>query len=291
MDNIRQIAEWMADTMKRQGGCYMATFTSTAVRICQASRQNGLDIAGAKFSVTGEPVTEAKRKEIEAVGASACPHFVFTEAGYVGIGCFNPHGADDVHFLKDSFALIQHPRPVPHAEASVDAFLFTSLLPSGPKVLLNVESGDYGIVESRSCGCKFDELGLTEHIHTIRGFDKLTSAGMTFIGTDLLRIIDETLPARFGGSSTDYQMVEEEDSGGHTSMTILVSPDVGSIDETELIQTVLAEIGKGQDSNKLMAQFWAESNTLRVKRIRPLTTSRGKILPLHIQKMGKGKST
>jgi len=114
---------------------------------------------------------------------------------------------------------------------------------------------------------------------------------MTFIGTDLLRIIDETLPARFGGSSTDYQMVEEEDSGGHTSMTILVCPDVGSIDETELIQTVLAEIGKGQDSNKLMAQFWAESNTLRVKRIRPLATARGKILPLHIQKMGKGKST
>jgi len=287
MDNTHQIAKWMADTIKRQGGCYMATFTSTAVRICHASRQNGLDISGAKFSVTGEPITEAKRKEIEAVGASVCPHFVFTEAGYVGIGCFSPFEADDVHFLKDSFALIQHRRQVPHAGASVDAFLFTSLLLSGPKVLLNVESGDYGVVETRSCGCKFEELGLTEHIHHIRGFDKLTSAGMTFIGTDLLRIMDHVLPARFGGSSTDYQIVEEEDSKGHTSMNILVSPDVGSIDEKELIHTVLAELGRGQDSNRLMAEVWAESNTLRVKRIRPLATARGKILPLHIQKLGR----
>jgi hypothetical protein len=290
MDNIRTIAEWMADTIKHQGGCYMATFTSTAVRICQASRENGLDIAGTKFSVTGEPITEAKRKEIESVGASVCPHFVFTEAGYVALGCFSPSTADDVHFLKDSFALIQHRRQVPHAGVSVNAFLFTSLLPSGPKVLLNVESGDYGEVESRSCGCKFDELGLTEHIHHVRGFDKLTSAGMSFIGTDLLRIMEQTLPARFGGLSTDYQMVEEEDNKGHTRINILVSPDVGSVDEKELIRTVIAELGRGQDSNRLMAEVWTESNTLGVKRIRPLATARGKILPLHIKKMDRGDS-
>ena len=112
---------------------------------------------------------------------------------------------------------------MPHAGVSVDAFLFTSFSPATPKILLNVESGDYGVIETRSCGCKFEELGFTDHIHNIRGFDKLSSAGMTFVGTDLVRIIEEVLPAKFGGASTDYQMVEEEDKKGHTRMSIVES--------------------------------------------------------------------
>jgi hypothetical protein len=37
---------------------------------------------------------------------------------------------------------------------------------------------------------------------------------MNFLGTDLLRLIDEVLPARFGGAPTDYQFVEREDERG-----------------------------------------------------------------------------
>jgi len=284
LDDFRQVARWMADTIKHYGGCYLATFTSIAVKICQTARENGLDITGAKFSVTGEPLTEAKRREIESAGASVCPNYIFVEAGYVGIGCFDQLGMDDVHFLKDSFALIQYRREVPHAGVSVDAFLFTSLLPSAPKVLLNTESGDYGVVETRGCGCKFGELGLTEHICHIRGFDKLTSAGMTFIGSDLLKVMEEVLPARFGGYSTDYQMVEEEDEKGHTHMSIVVSPDIGTIDEAKVISAVLAEISKGKDTQRMMAEMWSQADTLRVKRIKPLATARGKLLPLHIQR-------
>jgi len=128
------------------------------------------------------------------------------------------------------------------------------------------------------------ELGLTEHICHIRGFDKLTSAGMTFIGSDLLKVMEEVLPARFGGYSTDYQMVEEEDEKGHTHMSIVVSPDIGTIDEAEVISAVLAEISKGKDTQRMMAEMWSQADTLRVKRIKPLATARGKLLPLHIQR-------
>ena len=284
LDDAWKVAQWVADTIKGQGGCCLDTYASAAVRICQAAKEKGLDITGAKFFVSGEPITEVKRKEIESAGARAYPIFGFMEAGFVGAGCFRPIAADEIHLFEDSFALIQQTREVPHAAVSVDALLFTSLLLSTPKVLLNVESGDYGVVETRSCGCRFGELGLDEHISNIRGFDKLTSAGMTFVGTDMVRIIEEVLPAKFGGASTDYQMVEEEDERGQTRMSVVVSPEVGAIDEDELIQIVLAELGKGKDTQRMMAEVWSQAKTLRVKRIRPYTTAAGKLLPLHIKK-------
>jgi hypothetical protein len=254
----------MANSIKEQGGCYVVTeASSTAVRICQSARDRNIDIAGAKFSTSGEPLTEVKKREIESVGASVYPHYIFTEGGYVGFACFNPIAADEVHFFNDSLAMIQHPKVVSDSGVSVDSFLFTSLLFSAPKVLLNVEIGDYGIVERRNCGCYFDELGLNEHIYNIRSFDRLTSQGMTFFSTDLVRVIEEVLPAKFGGSSIDYQMWEEEEEG-ITRMSIIVSPVVGVVNEAEVIRTVLAELGKGKDYKRLMSKIWSQSDTLRV---------------------------
>ncbi|MFC1992423.1 hypothetical protein ACFLV3_01250 [Chloroflexota bacterium] len=283
-DEAWRVAQWIADAINEQGGCYVHTNPSKAVATCQAAKERGVDVASAKFCIGAEPITKMKRQEIESTGASVCPRYVFTEGGYVGLGCFHPSAPDDVHFFKDSLALVQHKRKVHGAGLEVDAFLFTSLLLSAPKILLNVEIGDYGIIESRSCGCKFEELGLTDHIHGIRSFDKLTSHGMTFWGIDLIRIIEEVLPAKFGGTSIDYQMFEEEDEKGHTHMSIIVRPEVGEIDETGLIKTILTEISKGDDTYRMMADVWSQAKILRVKRMRPLDTVGGKLLPLHFLK-------
>ncbi len=287
VDEAWRVAQWIADAIERQGGCYVHTDPSKAVRICQAAKARGLDIAGVTLALGGEPVTRVKRQEIESAGASVCPRYASVDIGIIGGGCFHPSAPDDVHFFKDSLALIQHEKGVAHAEVSVDAFLFTSLLLSAPKILLNVESGDYGVIESRNCGCYFEELGFSDHIYNIRSFDKLTSQGQTFFGSDLIRILEEVMPSRFGGSSIDYQMVEEEDETGHTRMSVIVSPDVGDIDEDEVIKTVLAELSQGPDYRRLMADVWSQSKTLRVKRMRPITTARGKLLPLHITKGNK----
>ena len=154
-----------------------------------------------------------------------------------------------------------------------------------------MESGDYGVIEKRRCGCPLEELGLEQHIYNIRSFDKLTGEGMTFVGTDILRIIEEVLPAQFGGASTDYQMVEEEDERGYTSLSLSVSPEVGAIDEDELIKTVLTELSKGNDTQRMMTQIWSQARMLRVKRQRPPITAAGKLLPLHIQKAKKPSKT
>jgi hypothetical protein len=272
LEEAWRVAQCIFGAINERGQCYVHTQVSNVLRICQAAKERGMDMTGTKFAPDSEPLTAVKRREIESSGASACPRYASIEGGLIGWGCFHPSAPDDVHFFKDSLALIQHEKGVAHAEVSVDAFLFTSLLLSAPKILLNVELGDYGVVESRSCGCYWDELGLTAHIYNIRSFDKLTSQGQTFLGPDLIRLIEEVLPAKFGGTSIDYQMVEEEDEESHTRISIIVSPHVGGLDEAELIKTILTELGKGPDHCRLMAEVWSRSNTLRVKRMRPLYT-------------------
>ncbi len=284
LDRAYEVADCMAGLLKEGRGCIVETYTNSAIRVCHAARERQIDISGSTFVVGGEPLTEAKLKEIRAAGAKAINMYGGADIGLIGFGCADPVAADDVHHFMDGRAVIQHRRQVPFGSIEIDAFLFTSLLPTTGKVLLNVESGDYGVIEKRDCGCKLGEVGFTNHIYNIRSFDKLTGEGMTFVGTDLLRIIEEVLPAKFGGSSIDYQIVEEEGEKGYTCMSVVVSPEVGAIDEDELIRTILAELSVGKDVQRMMAEIWAQAKTLRVKRMQPHTTTVGKLLPLHIQK-------
>lgn len=284
MDEAWRVAQLILGTIKKHGGCCMQTSPSWAIRICQAAKQKGLNIAGVKFILTGEPLTEAKKREIESTGAQIYIRYAFGEVGTAGIACLHPVATDEVHLTRDSLALIQHEREVPHAGVSVNAFLFTTLLPFAPKILFNVETGDYGVVDDRSCGCYFDKLGYSEHLYEIRGFDKLTSEGMTFLGTEMLRIIEEVLPAKFGGSSIDYQIVEEEDETSHSRISIVVSPEVGDVNESKLIETVLQELARGKEAKPQMVNIWQQAKILRVKRTQPFTTRMGKLLPLHIRK-------
>jgi hypothetical protein len=277
-----KIIHWLRAMLDKHGGCCLASYTSAVAALCQRGRETGVSLVGARFTVSGEPLTAAKRAAIEATGATVYSTYASMEAGLIGGGCFQPEHADEVHFFSDSFALVQRPRPVPHADATVDAFLLTSLLPSAPKILLNVETGDYGCRVERPCGCLWEQLGLSVHLHDIRGFDKLTGAGMTFIGTDLVRVMEEVLPARFGGGATDYQMLEEEHDG-RTRLVILIHPRLGPLDETVVVQTVLDQLRRGAEHNRMMAAIWQQSNMLAVRRAEPQTTRRGKLLPLHIQ--------
>lgn len=284
LDDAVRVARAIGSLVCASGACWVNTGVSQAVRICQAAREANVEVGGAVFLVGGEPVTETKRREIESAGGRVCPRYVFVEAGYAGLGCLNNAVPDDVHLLKDSLALIQRSREVPHAGVSVDAFLFTTLCATAPKILLNLETGDYGVLEERSCGCYLDHLGFGDHLSNIRSFEKLTSQGMTFLGSGLVNLLENVLPARFGGTSIDYQMLEEEDGAGQTHLYVLVSPDVGPVDEHDVESTVLTALSEGQDCNRMMTQIWLQSKTIRVKRVRPVTTARGKLLPLHIQR-------
>lgn len=274
------VARWAAEAVRQHGICVIRTLVSSAVRVSVAARKSGLDLTGVVLFGGGEPPTPGKVREMERSGARYVAHYASTELGYVGTGCVRPLDTNDVHFFKDGLALIQHPRRVPGADVTVPAFCYTSLLPAAPKILLNAESDDYGVIERRQCGCPLEAMGFTEHLREIRSFRKLTGEGVTLVGSEMIRILEEVLPARFGGSPLDYQLLEEEDERHFTRLSLIVSPRVSLADEQAVIDTVLEALGRGSAAADVARAMWAQAKTLRVKRADPVATARGKFLPL-----------
>jgi hypothetical protein len=205
----------------------------------------------------------------------------------VGWGCVKPADINDLHFFKDGLALIQYPRQVPGSDITVDAFNFTTLLPTASKVMLNVENDDYGILETRSCGCPLESYGYTEHVRQIRSFGKLTGEGVTLVGSEMIRILDEVLPACFGGSPLDYQLLEEEDDKGFTRLNLIVSPKVEIKNEREVIKVVLEALGRSSVAADLARGMWTQAETLKVKRREPIWTEQGKLMPLHLSQRSR----
>jgi hypothetical protein len=284
-EDTPMVADYLRDVLRRGHGCVVFASTSTAAHVCQVAHTSGYDFSGITFRVGGEPLTPAKYSEIQSVGAGVINSYAMTEIGIAGFGCAAARSAcDDVHLMTSSVAAIQRRRDTRFGGGELDVLLLTTLFDKSSKFLLNVETGDYGVLETRHCGCELGALGLNEHLHTIRSFEKLTGDAMTFVGTDLIRIIEELLPARFGGVSTDYQMVEREEVGGRTQLDILVSPGVGDVDDAAVVDLILSELKRGSETNRMMAEVWRQSGMLRVRREHPHVSSGGKLLSLHILK-------
>lgn len=288
VDDANTIVDWMVKMRDSEGGCSLFTYPSSAVRVAQAATLAGRTLEATTFLVVGEPLTTAKRQAIEASGATVVNFYGFTELGIVGAACSRAASApyhDDIHVFTDNLAVITQPRPVIAGGPEIPSLLFTSLLPHiAPKILLNVESGDSAIMECRECGCLFDELGWTTHMHHIQSFSKLSSEGLTFVGTDLVKVIDEVLPSRFGGSPTDYQFMEGEDENGFSKLWLVVSPTLGQVDEQAVRETLLSALATQGPRGRLSATLWQNTDTIQVRREYPHVTPVGKILPFHVER-------
>jgi len=280
--NAIAVARWVAGQKRKRGRLSVIdTNVTSAVRVCIVSAEKNLDIAGTIFRIGGEPYTPGKAKILESAGASAINFYGMTEYNWPALGCAAPKSPDDMHLATDRLAFVTKPRVV-GAGAEVDAIYITNTLATNSKLTLNVEAGDYGRIEERDCGCLWSELGLRQHIMNLRSYEKLTSEGVTFTGGDLFHLLDEVLPARFGGSPIDYQILEEEDSG-LPKVSILVAPAIGPVEEADVITTVLETLEKSpHGGSRLMADQWRQGRTLRVIRREPYTTKGSKILPLHV---------
>src|SRR4030067_1410134 len=142
LNKAHDIATWAAAMLQEHAHCVIYTFASSAVRVCMAAQEAGLNIKGTRFFVTGEPLTPQKRKEIEESGGRAVPIYGISEAGVIAAGCPQPYlERDSCHLLMDTNAVITHRLLTSHSDTEVDSFLFTSLLYESPKILLNVGVG------------------------------------------------------------------------------------------------------------------------------------------------------
>jgi hypothetical protein len=276
----RSIAGWMAERTRKGRPAHVWTFPSSAVAVCRYARDNGLDLAGARFNIGGEPVTEASGAAVREVGAEMAPGYGSSESGMLGYGCARPGGPDDVHVLSDLHAVIQ---PGPGAlppDLRSHSLLLTSLRATARLVLVNVSLGDQAVLEDRACGCALESLGWTTHLRDVRSYEKLTAAGMTFLDADALRVLEEILPARFGGASGDYQLLEDQADDGRPRLRLLVSPAVGPLALDSVAEAFLTAMGRGAELEHVMGLAWREAGLLRVERCFPERTAAGKILHL-----------
>ena len=276
-----RVARWLAAQKKQGQTAWLNTNAASGVRVCMAALENNIDIAGTLFRFGGEPFTPSKARVVRDTGAQAVCHYNMGEVGLIGIACAAPAMLDEVHILSDKIAVIQRKKTLGEGR-KVKANVYTTLLQTCPKFMLNVESDDYGILERRQCGCLMGELGYDLHFHTIRSYEKLTSEGMNFLGSDLIRIVEEILPRRFGGFPTDYQFLETEENG-LPKVNLVVSPRVGKIAEDVVVAAVIDSLNAFPGSSDDFAERWREGGTLRILRQEPHSTGASKVLALHVE--------
>ena len=273
-DAVR-VARWLAARRAEGRPAVLDTQAGLAVRTCLAAEEHRLDIAGSLIRTGGESLTPSKARVAERVGVRVVAHYSMTEVGRVAVACTEPDATDDMHFLLDKLAVLTR---ADEGEDGARTLVYTTLTTATPKLMINVDSGDRAHVSERDCSCPYGRMGMRLHVHGVHARDKLTSEGNLFLAGDLLTLVEQVLPASFGGAPTDYQLVEEEEDG-LPKVSVVVRPSVGPLDDASVVGVVLAHL-RAIPRLALMAGIWEDGHTLRVVRREPEPTSRGKILAL-----------
>lgn len=208
LQDIHRIVGWAAEKRRARKPCSIACAASNGARVARVALEMGESLEGLKFNVSGEPLTDAKQELMERTGASVTSRFSYGAGMTTGYGCGNPAYTGETHIVQHMLALVSHPRPLAGDGPPIHPLLCTTLDFSAPALLLNVESGDYGTLERRDCGCALEKAGLSLHLHDIRSFEKFATEGMNYAFADLFHLVEKALPSEFGGGVGDYQLVE-----------------------------------------------------------------------------------
>jgi len=277
------IARWIEGVLRAGKTPHLQAYASCVVRICQTALERGINLKGARFTMGGEPITAARFAIVRQVGAEALVRYATSDASVLGLGCAAPQAPDDVHFLHDRCAMVQ-PGANSAAGLPPNTLLLTTVRPKARLILFNVSLGDQAVVSQRDCGCSLEKLGWTRHLHTIRSFEKLTAGGVALLDADIVGLLEETLPRRFGGGPTDYQLIDEESPDGKPRVRLLVHPRLGPMDPAEVRKAFLDGIGPGSGAERVMMLVWRDAGLPIIERKAPRVTSGGKILHVHLDR-------
>lgn len=281
-NDLAVIVRWIVDSHARGRRTSVRTAASNAARIATRAAEMGASLEGVTFLASGEPMTEAKRQAIETVGARTTVAYGFEPGSiWVGQGCANSIHRDEMHVSLNTLAVV-NPLALSYGDRTVHPLLYTTLYDSAGRLLLNAENGDYAELDERNCGCAMQELGLTLHIHGVRSYEKLTAEGMSYPVDDLTEILESRLPVEFGGGPCDYQLIEEESTGGRTRLTLRIHPRLGDLDEARILSRFVEALGRADRNQRFVTETWRTSGTFRVAREAPRTSLRGKTLSVHL---------
>jgi hypothetical protein len=283
-DDFSPVAAWIAGRREQRLACAVHSYTSPVVRVAAAAIEKGLDIRGTLFLVAGETLTDAKRRVVESTGAEVFPGYVISEIGPIGYACRQMTAGNCAHVFRDSVAVINRRRVAPLSDTEVNTLLFTTLLPFAGLVLINIDMDDAGVLAPATCDCTFSRMGFTTQIRDIFSYGKLTGHGVTLVGTDVLRILETVLPARFGGGPTDYQLVEQ-DAANQARVILRVSRRL-PLSSLAAVRDCFVQELRQLHGGAVASRMWRTAEALEVVHDDPVTTPAGKVLPLHL--LGSG---
>jgi hypothetical protein len=272
----------MQSVLRRGHRPNLLTFASPAVFLSRVGCAHGIPLHGVRLTASGEPMTSGRRAALEASGASVQTAYASAETLRIGSGCLAPQTADELHVARQLHALIQAGTPRPGTGLPEKALLVTSLRPTTPLVLINVSLGDQGELIERACGASRERSGTALHLRHITSFEKLTARGMTFLDSDVVRVLEDVLPACFGGAAPDYQLVECATPDGRAQLRLRVHPSLGPLDDGLVRRVFLDALSNQSDAARLTTAMWQQADVLAVERVPPTATPSGKILHLHV---------
>lgn len=274
-DDPAPVVRWMVDAVRRAGGAAITGYASSITAAARWAVDHDVDLTGVAAFPASEPVTAGKLAVMRQAGMRAHPMYAFTPEGTVGLQCEHCQG-EEYHVWDHDVAVISRRRPRGDG-AEVDAFLWTSLAEEAPRVLVNVENDDHGVVRADvACACALAQLGLQTQVAGVRGTSKVVSAGISLDGEIFDELAELVLPGRVGGQPGDYQFVEQETPAG-TVVALRIHPRVGPVDD-DAARRALEDALAGSDNGALAASVWSAHGGLTVERAAPLVTAAGKTL-------------
>ncbi|MDX1396659.1 MAG: hypothetical protein R3195_19925 [Gemmatimonadota bacterium] len=280
------VARWMRMRLDDGETPLVFCLTSAAVCLSVGAVEAGVDLTGGYVTCGGEPSTGARLRSISKSGLTPIPRYGSIEAGPVGWACTRAEHADHVHVVADLHAVIQAGSAGADRGLPGSALLITALHPRAPFTMLNLSLGDRAELAPSRCGCPLEDLGWRTTLYDIRSFEKFTAAGVTFHERDVVRLLEVTLPERFGGGPADYQLVESDGPAGRPRLRIVADPRLGELDEPALIRALLDGLGSASPIARVMEKQLADAAELSVERRPPLRTRSGKVLHLHVENRG-----
>jgi hypothetical protein len=263
-------AEYLARRRSEGARLIVNGFVSSLSRVAAAAADHGLDLAGCRALCAGEALTPAKCATMESVGIQPYATYWTSEFGSLGPACRSMRSRNSVHISREAVALTMRP----HELAGVDSICLTSLLPFAPRLAINVEIGDTGVIEPSTCDCSMRKLGFDLQIRDVAAIGHVTAQGMMIAADDLAKVLEEALPARLGGHAGDYQLVETE-SGLQTEMVLRVRPGAANVPLEEVLKAFLAETGRLYGGS-LSVMSWSHSNGIRAEIGEPVLAGAGK---------------
>jgi hypothetical protein len=273
-NDFRPAAEYIKKRLDAGEPAGMNGFVSAIARVAEAALSAGLDLTGCSALTGGEALTDAKRQLIESAGIKVYSSYGTTDFGGIGMPCSQMNTGNCSHVMKHAIALISRTEESSWTDTRVNSLYATSLLPIAPRIFINAEIGDTGIIEKATCDCSFSKLGFDLQVRDVAAISKVTAQGVTIETSELVPLLEEKLPARFGGHSGDYQLCETE-AGSQTEIVLRIRPGVSASAPVDILKYFSDEV-KRVYGGSLSVVSWLHSEGMRAEVVPPVLAATGK---------------